>query len=124
MIEEGTERIADGAGFREFLTDAVRYWERRRWIYNGGLMAVVLLEVLLWWPIWPRLTVQTALVVFICAVLANMAYCAAYPVDVLLQYSSLRAAWRTRRGYLLTVGTLFACAITYLVAVGAFMPVD
>jgi hypothetical protein len=51
-------------------------------------------------------------------------YCAAYPVDVLLQYSSLRAAWRTRRWYLLTVGTLFACAITYLVAVGLFRLVD
>jgi hypothetical protein len=123
MIEDGTERIA-GAGFREFLTDALRYWERRRWIYNAALTGTVLLEALLWRPIWPRLTVQVVLIVFIFAVLANIAYCAAYPVDVLLQYSSLRAAWRTRRGYLLTVGTLFASAITYLVAVGLFMRID
>lgn len=42
------------------------------------------------------LTVQTVLVICINAVLANIAYCAAYVVDVVLQLSSLRSAWRKR----------------------------
>jgi hypothetical protein len=36
--------------------------------------------------------------------------------------STLRSAWRKRRWYLLTVGILFASAITYLVSVALFVP--
>jgi hypothetical protein len=113
----------DPLAFREILADAVRYWEQRRWVYNGALTMVVLICFAVLWPFaWRGLTFQTVLWLFINAVLANIAYCAAYLVDVILQLSSLRQAWRKRRWYLLVIGTLFACAITYLVAVGLFSP--
>jgi hypothetical protein len=75
------------------------------------------------WPgAWRALTLSTLLIVFINAVLANVAYCAAYPLDVVLQYWSFRHGWRRRRWYLLVIGTLFACAIAFLVATSLFLP--
>jgi hypothetical protein len=85
------------------------------------LAVVVLVCFASQWPsAWTRLTFQTVLWVFINAVLANIAYCAAYPVDVVLQFSSLRSAWRTRRWYLLVIGILFGSAITCLMSLALF----
>jgi hypothetical protein len=50
------------------------------------------------------------------------AYCAAYLLDVVLQYSSFRDGWRRRRWTVLVIGTLFACAIALLVATLLFLP--
>jgi hypothetical protein len=44
-------------------------------------------------------------------VLANVCYCAAYLVDLPLQYSSFRAAWRRRRFALWLAGMLFAALL-------------
>jgi hypothetical protein len=116
-------RPSEELTLRELLSDAIRYWEPRRWLYNAALAAVVLLCFAIQLPsAWTRLTFQIVLWVFIDAVLANIAYCAAYPVDVVLQYSSLRPVWCKRRWYLLVIGTLFGCAITYLFASTMFLP--
>jgi len=40
-------------------------------------------------------------------------YCAAYLVDLPMQTSSYRDAWRRRRWTLWLIGTLFAAALTY-----------
>jgi hypothetical protein len=123
MDERVEERPSESLGLRELLTDAIRYWERRRWVNNAALVVVVLTCFALQGPsVWTRLTLQTVLVIFINAVVANIAYCAAYPVDVVLQFSCLREAWCRRRGYLLTVGILFASAITYLVSSALSVP--
>ena len=123
MTEQVDERPEAAVGLREILADAVRYWEVRRWIYNAALAVVVLIVLVAQGQLaWKGLTLQTALWIFIQAVLANIAYCAAYPVDVVLQFSSLRQSWRARRWYLLLVGTLFACAIAYFVSLAILAP--
>jgi len=108
------ETAPNGASFRELISDAIRYWEPRRVGYNLVLAAIVLGWVGLTWPhfrgsfTWP-----SVLVVFVLAVLANICYCAAYLVDVTVQYSAFRDQWRKRRWVLWVVGVAFAGALTY-----------
>ena len=125
MGEDVQEGVSDPLAFRELMSDAIRYWEPRRLVYNGALAVVVLVCFALQWPsAWARLTFPTVLVVFIFAVLANVAYCTAYVVDIPMQYSSVRREWLKRRWYVLVTGTLFASAITYLMAYGLFFPAE
>jgi hypothetical protein len=104
----------NGAPFREYVSDAIRYWEPRRLGYNLVLAAIVLGWVGLTWPhfrgafTWP-----SALAVFVLAVLANVCYCAAYLVDLTVQCSTYRDAWRKRRWLLWFVGAAFAGVLTY-----------
>jgi hypothetical protein len=112
---------ADVVTFRSMLTSALRYWEPRRLLFNGVLAAVDLTCFVLGWPVSKRvLNLDSALVLFVFAVLANLAYCAAYVPDVLLQYSAYRKRWMHSRWMLFWLGALFACAITYLLVSGMF----
>ena len=66
-------------GLREMATDALRYWEPRRLFYNALLAAVVLVHFGVNWPgSRQALQLDLVLVLFMLAVLANVAYCAAY----------------------------------------------
>jgi hypothetical protein len=100
--------------FRDVITDAIRYWEARRVGYNLVLAAIVLSWVTLTWQhfrgafSWP-----SVLAVFVLAVLANVCYCAAYLVDVPLQYSAFQDSWRRRRWALWLLGVIFAGVITF-----------
>jgi hypothetical protein len=97
-----------------YIANALRYWEPRRLIYNGALAIVVLAHVAYDWPSWSqKLTLDALLGGFLLAVLANIAYCAVYVVDLFVQYSGLDAAWRMGRPALLIVGTAFAAALTH-----------
>ena len=73
---------------------------------------------------WPesreKLSLDLALGIFILAVLANIAYCAAYLGDLFVQFSGLHEAWRRGRVVLLAVGTMFAATITHFFAKGLF----
>jgi hypothetical protein len=116
-----TTSDADKPSFRETLSDAIRYWERRRLIYNGTLFLVVAAAFVAGLPVSKRVvSAEPVLMVFILAVLANVAYCAAYLPDLAIQNSSLRGSWLRWRWLLLTVGTLFASAIAYLSVTGMF----
>jgi len=100
--------------FREIITNAVRYWEVRRIFYNVALAIVVLWCFASAWPESRQvLNVESGLFLFILAILANVAYCAAYLPDIALQYSSMRAGWLEWRFLLLVIGTLFAAALTF-----------
>lgn len=103
--------------FRDILTDAIRYWERRRILYNLILSAVVAAFFLLQLP-GSRSALSFELVqrLFILAVLANVAYCAAYPVDFVAQFSGFQATWRRNRWVLFAVGALFAGTIARFIA--------
>jgi hypothetical protein len=57
---------------------------------------------------------------FILAVLANIAYCAAYVVDVFAQMSSVREAWLNYRWVLFAIGLVFASIITKFFAQSMF----
>ena len=102
--------------FAEISADALRYWERRRLVYNLALAAVVLAEVLATWPKSMRyLTWNMGLGLFMLAVLANIAYCAVYAVDLFVQYSGIRTILLRWRWVLLATGIGFAAVITHFI---------
>lgn len=106
---------------RDTLSDAIRYWEPRRIAYNAVLAAIVLFFFFTGWPgSKDRINVAIGLGIFILAVLANVAYCAAYPVDVFAQLSGVRAAWLKIRWLLFAIGLAFAAVITRYIAQGMF----
>ncbi len=72
--------------FRAFLTDAIRFWEPRRVIYNLVLAVVVVIWLVASWPHFrPMFTLHSLLLLTILALLANVCYCAAYLVDIPMQ---------------------------------------
>src|SRR5260370_37037933 len=72
--------------FREFLADAIRFWEPRRLIYNLVLAVVVVIWLVASWPHFrPAFTLHSRMLLSILALLANACYCAAYLVDVPMQ---------------------------------------
>ena len=94
---------------RGSFTDAIRFWEPRRLVYNFVLVAVVIVWLVATWPHFRvALTLSSLLLLAILALLANVCYCAAYVVDIPMQRSSLGTAWRHRRWGLWLTGTLFA----------------
>lgn len=100
--------------FREILADAVRYWEPRRLGYNALLAAIFLGWVVFTWPHFRGAFTLSALAALaLLALLANVCYCAAYLIDIPLQYSPLRALWRERRRVLWLLGAIFAAALTW-----------
>ena len=107
---------------RETLSDAIRYWEPRRLVYNVVLGAIVLTYFGLNYPGSKTflLSLNGILFVFILAVLANAAYCAAYLADLFAQLSGFQPGWRKYRWILLVTGILFAGAITRFFAMALF----
>jgi hypothetical protein len=107
------------AQFGEFAAAALRYWEPRRLVFNLALTAVVAAHYFAAWPE-SRSFVNwdSFFVLFLLAVLANVLYCAAYVVDLFVQYSGLRAEWPRRRWIVLLTGTAFAAAIAHFVTMG------
>jgi hypothetical protein len=105
---------SEPVGFREIISDALTYWERRRVAYNLVLGAIVVGWVVLTWPHFRgAFTWSSLLALFVLAVLANACYCAAYLVDIPVQYSSFRVPWRQRRWVLWALGVVFAGVLTY-----------
>ena len=94
------------------LAEAARYWEPRRLGYNAVLLAVLVGWIVLSWPHFREaLTPRSLLPMGVLALLANACYCAAYPLDLLLQASRLATSWRNRRWLLWTAGTVFAALL-------------
>jgi hypothetical protein len=95
--------------FRRLLTDAIRFWEPRRFIYNLVLAVVVMVWLVATWPHFrPMLTLSSLLLPIILALLANACYCAAYLLDIPMQSLSVGTALRRQRWVLWVIGTLFA----------------
>jgi hypothetical protein len=106
---------------RAALSNAIGYWERRRIGYNAVLLAVVGAVFAMGWPASrARLSVNAFLILFALAVLANVAYCAAYVVDVAAQMSTFRDTWLRRRWLLAVIGTAFAGVLAYFLSTGLF----
>ena len=126
-MSEGLEGSAPASGnsswgkFGALASDALRFWEPCRAIYNAILLIVVAVEFGMRWPASKSaLSSDTILVCFFLAVLANVAYCAAYAVDLFVQFSGLRSSWRRMRWAVFLVGTAFAATITHFFAPGIF----
>ena len=111
-----------GIPWREITTDAIRYWERRRPAYNLVLTAIVLLELVPHLPAVPHRLLSEGLALFALAVIANVLYSSAYVVDVFVQVSGFREAWRGRRWILFLLGLGLAAVLTHVVASGVLLP--
>src|SRR5580698_4507211 len=99
---------------REAISHGIRYWEPRRLVYNALLLIVVAVVFVVGLPISrSQLNVNLLLFLFVMAVLANMAYCACYVVDVVAQLSEFRANWLRFRWVLFAIGVAFAGVLTY-----------
>ncbi|GLQ89791.1 hypothetical protein [Dyella flagellata] len=107
------------------LSDALRYWERRRILYNLVLVLVVVAVFLTNLPASrSQLGFNLFLALFVLAVLANVAYCAAYIVDVALQFSVYRATWLRVRWMVLAIGVAFAAVLAKFFAHGFLVAGD
>jgi hypothetical protein len=104
---------------RTMAIDALRYWERRRIFYNATLVVVVAAVVVSHWTQFLRhASIDFFLGLFLLAVLANVAYCAAYPADLFVQRAGVEAVRRQVRTALFTLGTSFAAVLAQFVARG------
>jgi hypothetical protein len=105
---------------REMFTNAICYWEPRRILYNAVLVLVVfghfynsplgLKEIFS--------SVNGMLIFFVLAVLANVCYCAAYAVDIFMQYSGLRDSWLQWRWVMLVLGLAFGATLAHFFSLG------
>ena len=112
----------DALFVRESLTNAIRFWERARLVYNFLLFLVVIGCFAAEYPASKMaLTYDLPLILFVLAVLANVAYCTAYIVDIVAQMSGYRERWGKYRWVLFSVGTLFAAVITRFWALSLFI---
>lgn len=109
--------------WRDNLGNAIRYWEPRRILYNALLAIIVLIHYVRGLPA-SRSAVQfnSILLLFVLAVLANVAYCAAYVPDVFAQSSNLRQTWLRYRWIVLLVGLVFAGVLTHFWSSAMFGP--
>src|SRR5206468_3554400 len=74
-----------GSSLRDVISDALRYWELRRLLYNVLLAAVVGAHFIAAWPTSrSSLTLDGLLALFVLAVLANIAYSTVYVADVFI----------------------------------------
>ncbi|MBI1187303.1 MAG: hypothetical protein GC206_08240 [Alphaproteobacteria bacterium] len=107
---------------RAHVSDALRFWEVGRLPYNlalaltalGALNVQGLLTPEGLGPLAPHFPVLLVL-----AGAANVLYCAAYPVDLVLQHSDWRPRRRVWRLGLWCAGTLLAMALTWIMMLGA-----
>src|SRR5262249_5141565 len=107
--------------WRDYLSAGIRYWEPRRIIYNAVLAIVVVIHIANAWPSSKAsLHVDNLLFLFILAVLANVAYCAAYVADIVVQMSGFRERWLGLRWILFLIGLAFAATLTHFFAFPMF----
>jgi hypothetical protein len=119
----GGPALAVGSGaktrFGELASDALRYWEPRRLLYNLALFAVVIAHFYVSWPNSKAfITQNTFYGFFFLAVLANIAYCASYAVDLFVQFAGLSETWSRWRWSLLVIGIIFAAVISHFFMLG------
>ncbi len=110
---------------RDAATNAIRYWEPRRFLYNAVLSIIVISYFITGLPKSAKLlTFDGFLGLFLLAVIANILYCAAYIVDIFIQLSDFRETWLRYRWTLLLIGILFASIVTRFFSVGIFFSHD
>jgi hypothetical protein len=95
--------------FKESLSNAVRFWEPRRILYNLVLALFVILWIVRTWPHFrPVMRLINLARLAILAILANVCYSSAYLLDFPLQHSTESSARSKWRWGLWTAGMLLA----------------
>ena len=106
---------------RERATEAIKFWEPMRIVYNIVLAIIVLIYFRLGLPHSREMVSANGIsLLILLAVMANVAYCAAYLVDMFAQISGFREQWRTIRWGLFATGMLFAAILTRFFSMGMF----
>ena len=110
---------------KSYVTNAISYWEIRRIIYNAVLAAIVVGYFVANLPVSMELiTPDVIFALFILAVLANIAYCAAYLADIVAQMSAFRDVWLRLRSVLFLIGLAFGSILTRWFTMGFFSRVS
>lgn len=111
------------SSLRQALTEGIRYWEPRRVIYNLALVVIVGVHALRYW-FGPGLvvSVDALLLLFLLWVVANVAYCAAYFVEIPAQLSGFRQEWLKVRLLAFLVGLAFAGILAHYFSMGLLGP--
>jgi hypothetical protein len=100
---------SSSAGDAPLLSNAVRFWERGRILYNAILTLIVLLWLVLTWPHFRAALTPGPLEAFIVlALAANLCYSAGYLADFFMQGLLPSQHWHRLRQLLWVVGMLFA----------------
>ena len=95
------------------LKDAAQFWERQRILYNGVILAVVVLWVVVTWPHFrPAMSFVALGKMAVLAVLANLSYCAGYAMEGFIQPLAEQAYWRKLRWAVWTAGVLLAILLS------------
>lgn len=111
----------DEKNWRAAATNAIRYWEPRRIVYNVVLAAITIAYFAAYYPrSRAALSLDEGLFIFLLAVLANVAYSSAYIADVFFQLSDYHQLWRKYRWLLFVIGTVFAGIIIRVFSIGFF----
>lgn len=110
------------SNLREILSNAIRFWERARLIYNGVLAAVL---VAVYQYCQPASSEHVSLKLFeqmfLGAMGLNVLYTFAYLPDIGAQLSDYRAQWLKYRWILFAAGTTFASILTQLNSTESFL---
>ena len=106
---------------REKASNAIRFWERWRILYNLVLTVVVVSHFVAAYPASIQvLSIYFCLALFLLAVVANILYCTAYLPDIFVQASGFHELRQNFRWLLLVVGTTCAAIITHFVSTAMF----
>ncbi|MGE3250593.1 MAG: hypothetical protein AB7J28_13280 [Hyphomonadaceae bacterium] len=115
--------MSEPAFTRANVTDALRYWETGRLFYNAVLALVVVGALFAANDSWNWMAEAIPILIFL-AIVANVLYCAAYPVDLLVQASDFRETWRRWRWVLWLAGTGAAALLAAIVLFGMSFNID
>jgi len=103
----------DTEALRNNVSNAIRFWEPMRLVYKVVLAAIVLFYFFRGFPASRQsASFDGFLFLLLLVVLANVAYCCAYVVDMFVQLSAYRDFWRKNRWILFVIGLLIAAILT------------
>jgi hypothetical protein len=109
------------ADLREISSNAIRFWERCRVVYNAVLGIIVGVCFIIGLPnSRETISVDGALGFFLLVVGANVLFCAAYIPDLFAQLSIFRVAWLRYRWIVFTIGLICAGILTRWIAMESF----
>lgn len=105
--------MTDTPTFREVLSNALVYWEKRRLLYNTVLFVIVVVMFLIGQPtVAGLINFSGMMTLLVLAVAANILYSFAYLPDIMLQLSDYRETWLRWRKWLFWSGVVFAGLLT------------
>jgi len=99
--------------------ESVSYWEPKRIFYN---LVLFVLAAVCWGPdiVAGRIEdwILAPIILLAFAIVANLLYCLAYPVDVILKFTPAKNHWLQTRWVLFALGVAAASAIAIWVLIG------